>query len=311
MRFHLNTNAFQFVAFADPFIPDTEGVFSMNCFTLLPADATPTNDLRTLEINVVDASQTNIELSYDEGNSSGGLSWNGGNGGIANYFIPPFYPCNLTQVKEWIVSDANNVGFSMMIFDDDGINGAPLTVLDSINEVGGSFITGGFVTTNLTTPIRIDSGGFYVLWYMGGTNIQVGRNQVPPFSFRTYEILGTPTGANFSPYRDIETEDFMIRAVIQHIGVGINELKEGELFSQFYPNPANDKVSINFDPGSTSGSLVTYQLFDLSGKLIQGETVSSVKRKIEINVKGFNSGIYICKFKVGNTEVNRKLTIVK
>ena len=65
----LNTNAFQFVAFADPFIPDTEGVFSMNCFTLLPADATPTNDLRTLEINVVDASQTNIELSYDEGNS--------------------------------------------------------------------------------------------------------------------------------------------------------------------------------------------------------------------------------------------------
>ncbi len=308
----LNAGATQAINFADPFIHNTAGIYKMNCITLLAGDATPTNNQKTLEINVVDTTQASIELAYDNGveAGAGGISWSGGDGGIAMHFIPPFYPCQLTQVKEFIVADPNNLGFSMMIYADDGLNGAPLTLIDSVFVAGGSFTLNAFTTTTLTSPLTISSGGFYVLWFMGGDQVAIGQNQVAPISNRSYEVLGGTAPGNFAGYRTSETEDLMIRAVIQKI-VGVEEIKAGELFSQFYPNPALDKATLSYDISTASARQVKVELFNIAGKLVYSEMVGSVKGQLDINVKNFDAGMYLCKFIVGNTEVNRKLTIVK
>ncbi len=213
-----NAGASVAVNFGDPFLPVAAGIFKMNCITSLSGDATPSNDTRTLEINVVDASTSSLELSYDDlSTPTTGISWSGGDGGIANYFKPPFYPCLLTQAKEFIITDPGNHGYSIMVFDDDGVNGAPLTLLDSIYVAPGSFTAPGMVTTILDSALRFDDGGFYVMWFMGGDSVQLGRNAIAPFSFRTFEILGSSNPANFSPYRDADVEDFVLHAVIEKV----------------------------------------------------------------------------------------------
>ncbi len=308
----LNAGASQTLNFADPFIHNTAGIYKMNCITLLSGDATPTNNQKTLEINVVDTTQSSIELSYDNSveAGAGGISWSGGDGGIAMHFIPPFYPCQLTQVEEFIVADPNNLGYSMMVYADDGVSGAPLTLLDSVFVTGGSFTLNAFTTTTLTAPHTINSGGFYVLWFMGGDQVAIGQNRVAPFSNRGYEVLGGTGPGNFAGYRTSATEDLMIRAVIQKI-TGIEEIKAGELFSQFYPNPALEKATLNYDISTAGAKQVKVELFNIAGKLVYSDMIASVKGQLDINVKNFDAGMYLCKLTAGITEVNRKLTIVK
>ncbi len=308
----LVAGAAQLVNFADPFIPTTAGLFKMNSITLLTGDATPTNNTRTLEVNVVDTTLSTITLAYENGveAGTGGIGWSGGDGGSAVHFVPPFYPCDLFEVEEMIVADANNFGYSMMVFADDGVNGAPGTLLDSIFVSGGTFTLGAYTSTSLTSPITITSGGVYILWYMGGDGVAIGQNIVPPFSLQAYEVLGGTAPGNFAIYRNVDQEDLMIRAVIQKV-VGVEEIKAGELFSQFYPNPAVENAMLTYDITTASSNEVTVDLYNITGALVYSEVVGASQGQISINVKNFDAGVYLCKLTVGDTQVNRKLTIIK
>lgn len=308
----LVAGATQLVNFADPFIPGTANLYKMNCTTLLTGDATPTNNTRTLEVNVVDTTLSLITLAYENGieAGAGGIGWSGGDGGIAMHFTPPFYPCNLTAAQAFIVADANNVGYSILVYADDGLNGAPGTLLDSVNVAGGTFALNVFTTTSFSSPLQITSGGFYILWYMGGDGISIGQNIVTPFSFQAYEVLGGTAPGNFAFYRNIDQEDLMIRANIQKV-VGIEEIKAGELFSQFYPNPAAEKAMLNYDLNAASAKQIKVELYNIAGNLVYSEMVGATSGQLEINVKNLDAGVYLCRLTAGDTQVNRKLTVIK
>lgn len=298
----------QQLSMANPFVPVNAGTFRFINTTTLPGDAAASNNVKTQELQVVDTTLTDIVLSYDNGVAAAtGISWNGGDGGCANYFIPPFYPCDISKVSAYIVSDANGVGYSMKVLDDNGINGAPGTLLDSVFIAPGTFTTGVYTTTLLNNLIRIDSGGFYVLWGMGGDGVALGQDQVPPFSNRTFEVLGgTP-----SEYRYRDIEDLMIRTVIQRVGVGIEEETANEGIGQFYPNPATDKAYINIDASLIKTDELLVQLFDLQGKLISAERFSVRNGQFEIALEQLQSGVYTARFVAGNSEFKRKLNVIK
>lgn len=299
----------QFINQTNQFNPTTAGIFRFITTTQLAGDATPSNNARTMELGVVDTTLTTTELAYDNGISSTttGISWSGGNGGCANLFFPPYYPCDITQVKAYILADANGFGYDMKVYDNSGPNGTRGNLLDSVNVAPATFTVGSYVTTALNSPIRIDSGGFYVEWFMGGDGVALGQNQVAPFSNRAYEVLGT----TMSEYRSREIEDLMIRAVIAKVGVGVNENKSANGFGEFFPNPSSEFSTITFDASAIKGSRVFAQVFDVNGRVVYSGQFNTADQRVVIPVKELSSGIYSVRLSSENTEVTKKLNVIK
>ena len=224
---------------------------------------------------------------------------------------PSFFPYILSYVKEFITTDANSVGYSMMVYDDDGVNGAPLTLLDSVFVAPGTFTLNAWTTTNLTTPILKNSGGFYILWYMGGDGVGIGTVSTTPISNRTYEVLTGSAAANFSAYRDRETTEFMIRAGISKV-VSVSEIEKDELFGNIYPNPASsDIVFMAYDLTSAANTAFTVSIYDTKGQLVQSNMVSSPKGTLELDVRSLEAGLYLCKISNSTMQVERRFTVIK
>jgi hypothetical protein len=311
----LSPGATQDLVFSQTFQSVTPGVFKHINNTQLTGDATPSNNQRELELQVVDTTQSSILLSFDTGADAGlgGLSWSGGGGGAGVQFVPPFTPCLVDQVRVYIAANANQVGFSVLILDDDGLDGTPLTVLDSVYVDPANVIVGSWNTVNLTAPVQINSGSFYVAWMMGGDGISVGQNQVTPISNRTYEVLGSASNpVAWAAYRYRELEDLMINAYISKIPVGMQEVLENSMLGDIYPNPASNWASINYDLKGTAQQ-VTYRVLDLNGKLIQEGSwnVRNGQGSWSLDVSRFKNGIYQIEIASGTDFFNRKLSVVR
>lgn len=297
------------IVYANPFIPVFPGLYRYINVTALPNDAVASNNTQELEIQVVDTTLASIELKYDDGSAvATGISWSGGDGGCANYFIPPFYPCDVTSVSAFIVADPNVVGYYIKLIDDDGPGGSAGTVLDSVYVAGGTFTTGIFTATQLNQAVRINDGGFYVAWEMAGDGVSLGQDQTIPFSNRTFEILS----GVMSDYRYREIEDLMIRATITRVGTGIGETAPDGGLGQFYPNPASGNTAISIDASLTGHSTgIRVDLHDSRGRLVSTTPAYVFEGRAILNVAGMESGVYTAKISAGNRVFSRKLTIVK
>lgn len=303
------------ISFPGTFSPITTGTYRFMTDTQLPGDATPTNNQKTLEIQVVDTNQVSIKLSYDTGVDAGlgGLGWQGGGGGAGIYFVPPFYPCNVTQISAYIAANTNLTGFALMLIDDDGPGGSPLTVLDSVWVDPAAVVTGTWNTVTLSTPINITSGGFYAAWMMGGEGISIGQNQIAPVSNRTYEILGQASNPiSWADYRYRELEDIMLNVFIAPLLIGLNETNTVDFRANFYPNPASDLVNIDFKFTNSNNDII-WTISDLNGKIIQKGEKSGLQNEgsIQLNTSELAGGVYVFTIKNGSNSLNKKLTILK
>ncbi|NTW32705.1 MAG: T9SS type A sorting domain-containing protein [Bacteroidetes bacterium] len=246
------------------FSPSITGTFSyITKLSGIANDAFPTNDSIVQEIVAIDTSMSSYELNFSDNISEDGLSWQDGAGGIAVYYAPPEYPVKVTSTKFYISSNMNNVKFIAKIFDDDGENGDPGTLLDSV-MVQPDMI-GGYTTVPTNNYVIIPSGGVYVLWEMAGLSITLGSDLTPPFSLRTYEYVADA----WTAYRNNQKQDFLIGLVVEKTpieDIGISRIN----------TPSNDSV---IDAATTvSCWLKNYgQLaktdFPVSYKLINANTV--------------------------------------
>ena len=296
----------QAVTMTQKFNPTAAGIFRFLTNTQLTGDATPSNDQKIQEVVVVDTTTASIKLSYDNGveAGTGGWSWSGGEGGVGVYFVPPFHPFKLTDVLAYIVDDPNAVGYSMLIFDDTGLNSTPGTLLDSIFVAPTAVSPGTFNTTTLANPITINSGGVYVVWNMTGIGCALGTNRVAPFSNRGFEYI---SGA-WASHRNREIEDLMINIKGEVLpGVGLSENKLEDSFGNFYPNPSHDFASIDYRI-HTSESIIC-SVYDVQGKIIRAFPVNPVGNRIILDIHNLENGVYFCQFMVGGKAVTKKLTV--
>ena len=74
-----------------------------------------------------------------------------------------------------------------------------------------------------------------------------------------------------------------------------------------YPNPTDDRLTINVKPGVTVKDL---HFNDLSGKAIKPKSIGRVQNRLEINVSNLNEGIYILEI-VTDKEVNKVKIIIE
>ncbi|MBS1493644.1 MAG: T9SS type A sorting domain-containing protein [Bacteroidetes bacterium] len=306
----LNAEKDTLVSFAKKFIPTTAGKYSISVTTLLTGDAVPSNDTKTLELNVVTRSSPWYTLAYDNGTNTGGISWSGGTGAVAMYFVPPVYPARIDTLRFFIPSNASNVSFFGKIYRDDGPGGLPGTELYSSSAITP--------TLNVFTPIvvpgaiTINSGGFYVSWEMNGASIQIGEDITAPISNRSFEGLG----GSFAPYRNGSTNDPMIRAVMKNPSVNVVNMNTGipEKFSlsQNYPNPFNPVTMINFNiPVNSFVKLSVYDILGREIKQIVNNDLTPGSYSVDFDASALTSGVYFYTLTTNGFVDTKRMLLVK
>lgn len=198
--------------FSTTWTPSATGQYSYQVTTSCSQDVNNGNNINTTEFDVVNPCLATMPLSYVSGNTPGSsINWNGGanDDGVAVYFAPPVTQYTLSAVQFYISSNVGN-GYIATIYDDDGPNGAPGTVLFTTTVASGSVISGAWNTVSVSPAVTIPSGGFYVAWFQGGTNIFIGSETAGPFSHRNYEILD----GSWASLRYNDVQDVCIRTSI-------------------------------------------------------------------------------------------------
>ena len=109
-------------------------------------------------------------------------------------------------------------------------------------------------------------------------------------------VYQTYTGANGSAAQGVQ-QPYEISVVIS-----IEEAKDINLTLAAYPNPTNDYLELKVDASTTlSLQSMSYQLFDITGKLLQSEKITSCQTSIVM--KNFVAATYFVKIIEGNKEI--------
>jgi hypothetical protein len=140
------------------------------------------------------------------------LNWNGGSGqfdfGAAVLIIPPDGGYSVTALQAFIAGNGGSDSVGLELRDNDGPNGMPGTSLGLVDVPGASVTTPAWNTFQLPHPVAVDADGFYLVWYQRGQAF-LGTAGSEPVSRRGLELLG----GSFSPYRNSDTVDLMLRVI--------------------------------------------------------------------------------------------------
>lgn len=203
------------ITFADPYLAPTAGTFKFRgSISGIPGELVTSNNALEQELQVYDTTSNILNVRWSGASDNGiGIGWSGGNGGVGTHLDrAPFYPCQVTHFTIRITSNANTVGYYLKVYDDDGPNGTPGTLLDSV-FVPPAAAGAGDQAFPLASPFLWTEGGLYVQWYMGGEFVNIAVDATGPFSLRSYEVLDNV----WAEYRDRENADF-------HLGLRVSQL---------------------------------------------------------------------------------------
>jgi hypothetical protein len=193
------------------------GQYSYQVSTNCLADINPSNNQRLSEIEVVNICSAAMLTYHTNGVPDQQVGWNAGVGnddGIGVYYKPPVYPITINSL-DFFIQNGLGDGYTAVIYADNGPLGAPGTILSTNTVAAGSVVSAAWNNVSLSTPVTIDSAGFYVVWLQAGPNIFMGLETAFPISRNTYEILD---GA-WSIYRENENQDASIRVNISSAGL--------------------------------------------------------------------------------------------
>jgi hypothetical protein len=134
------------------------------------------------------------------------IAWNSGNDdGVGSRFVPNSYPVVIDSIGGFVGGVGDVV---LELYADDGVNNLPGTLLHTETFLSGSVTMNAWITSTLTVPDTIFSGGFYVVWIQPNTaTTNLGTILTPPFSRRNVELV-----SGWEVYRDNETQEFMLEA---------------------------------------------------------------------------------------------------
>ncbi len=100
-------------------------------------------------------------------------------------------------------------------------------------------------------------------------------------------------GNNFMTLILNPSADRVGRKVVGNIACSVTGIQEQSFSNNLtvFPNPTEGKLNISFSSEITTP--ITFELYDISGRLVLDEQASSQKTSHEINVEGIESGSYV------------------
>ncbi len=163
------------------------------------------------------------EIIYDDGEANDFVVWTQAGGAVGVSFTPAGYPATVTGGRLFVgdgsfPAGANFLGSPMAVgvIDDDGVDGMPGTILDSVVVTVDNY---GWVSFSDVFHSTLDDGDFYiVMWQIGwATNsAPVGVDTDLPTTYRSVAKLPGMGDWAMSPY-----QDFMIRAIVDGPNQGV------------------------------------------------------------------------------------------
>lgn len=253
------------------------------------------------------------DLTYDDGNPTGGVYEADANWELAVKFTPPSGTVNITKCAVYIAGEDNingNGGFTLKMYD--SFNGFPNNNLINPysyipSEIGWQVFTISNLSVNGEFFVSIQYDGFNRP-YIGAAN--------PPGNQRAYESNGSSWWKLTSPY----DYTLYMRATVQTLTGDIEistEVPSNFEILQNYPNPFNPTTKIAYSlPKSENVSLIVY---DISGKVIaklidnfqNAGTYSVTWNGKNTNGENVSSGVYFYEIKAGEFKATKKMLLLK
>ncbi len=164
------------------------------------------------------------EIIYDDGEANDFVVWTQAGGAVGVSFTPAGYPATVTGGRLFVgdgsfPAGANFLGSPMAVgvIDDDGVDGMPGTILDSVVVTVDNY---GWVSFDgvFENAVFTDGDFYIVMWQIGwATNsAPVGVDTDLPTTYRSVAKLPGMGDWAMSPY-----QDFMIRAIVDGPNQGV------------------------------------------------------------------------------------------
>jgi parallel beta-helix repeat protein len=125
------------------------------------------------------------QLVYDDGLVDNVyMGYGSAGGGLAVRMTAQTYPCHPEQVR-FFSNPTDDATVTITVWDDNGPNGLPGTVLGSLE--GSISASGDWFDVDISSlKLIIDSGSFYVGWIEGDATYYNGMDMDPPYSGRSW-----------------------------------------------------------------------------------------------------------------------------
>lgn len=235
----------------------TNGLYRLKIKSML-SDMVPSNDSIMLEFRVVTYP---VELQYDGGTAQTGFAWNGDNSGYGARFVPPVYPTKINTARFNVNSVTGAPVVTVQILDDDGPGGIPGTVLYQVPQ---NVTAAGWFDIDVSGQnIEIGEGAFFVGCISNTASAPYfGMDTLPLAGRQTWEYTGV-----WAPYRENETHDVLIRAVVT-FGTGVEEFElrpeTGVSTITASPNPFTRTTAISVPPYCRQ-----VEIYDAAGRMVK------------------------------------------
>ncbi len=252
--------------------------------------------------------QTVYEIVYDDDNPN--TSFNVADGNVlAVKFTPVTYPSSLVRVKYYV--EGNGIALAQ-VWDDDGANGMPGTVL--LTGVVVQFAQGWNEKNVSDYNVTVSDGDFYVGWMETAQTPPIGVDTDSDGS-RSYVDIGQ--GSGWEPFSNYFSGAIMIRVDMDSATVGIDDeltpdVPETFALKQNYPNPFNPVTTIEFDIAELSATRLS--LYDITGREVKtliNRDLAPGQYRFQLNASELSSGMYFYTIESRSVSTGKSFTDTK
>jgi hypothetical protein len=190
------------------------------------------------------------------------------------------------------------------------------TYIQNLQTINGcdSVVTLNLSVNELMTPtnLALDNISNYIelMWRGNGDRYIVYRNNdsIANITDTIYQDTNVINGTNYC-YKikalNNSCESELSQEVCQ-VFSGLNYIGNNDLYVTLYPNPTNDKATLEVEGLTKEADVIVY---DINGRKVKQYNLNAGQKKLEIDVKGFAKGVYNVKIVNDNISLTRKLIV--
>ncbi len=243
---------------------------------------------------------------------------NSGEAGMDNadaYKLLPMSPSE--RVVAISYAEGNGLDINNLPVEYEGSISIPLDIMYLTLDENYNFVTQA-EDVNMTWDLSSLPGHISMTLTDNITGNSVDLTQQSEVTFATVEKGSFPAygSGGVSIYPQVGESRFTLTAAYSALSAAdeaTNVPKEFALHPA-YPNPFNPSTTITFDVPIESRYVVSLQLYDIKGRLVEtliNEVFPAGSHSIQWNPVNLSSGLYIVQLKAGETVFNQKITFIK
>jgi hypothetical protein len=249
-----------------------------------------------------------VEIYYDDGTHRTWWCSDKDSFGVAVRFTPTAWPCYVVGTRAEVGYDEGQQVF-LRVFDatgDSGLPGAVLYEQQRLDIPPGQ--NPGFRDYDLTAPVTIDSGDFYIcFWQKHWFHLLFGSDQALNYVDRQWWFF---PAQGWVPPSGMDAADHLVRAKVTYsTGIEAELSGAGSIGFAVSPNPVRGNfanVRYIVPPGVRAGITVS----DAAGRVLHS-SFDIRNSSFRLDLRSMPAGLYLVRLCAGGLTATRKLVVQK